>query len=129
MKEVIDIETALEKVLAKNGRYKIDAYIFLYSALTYTQKKFKKPKHVTGKELLEGIKEMAIENYGPTTKLVFDEWGVKKTDDWGEIVFNLVNAKLLGKTEEDKIEDFKAVYDFEEVFVHKYKYGKKNKRC
>jgi uncharacterized repeat protein (TIGR04138 family) len=115
--------TQLEKIIEKDPRYKVEAYGFVLTALTYTQKNFKKKKHVSGKELLEGIKELAIENYGPMAKSVFEHWGVRKTDDFGEIVFNLIDAKLLGKREEDRKEDFKDIYDFDKVFKKGYKIG------
>lgn len=126
MADQIDFDKALEKILKKDKRYTKEAYQFLMSALGYTQEKLGKRGHVTGKELLEGIKELALESYGPMAKRVFESWGVHKTDDWGEIVFILVRAKVLGKTAQDKKEDFKDVYDFEDVFVKKYKYRFKN---
>ncbi len=101
----------------------MESYGFVLTALTYTQKLFNKKKHVSGKELLEGIKELALENYGPMAKSVFEHWGVRKTDDFGEIVFNLIDAKLLGKREEDRREDFKDIYDFDKVFKKGYKIG------
>ncbi len=110
----------LEKILEKDKRYKLDAYLFLFEGLEYARRKFKKPKHVTGRELLEGIKELAMKRFGRMAKVVFEDWGVKTTDDFGEIVFNLIDSQLLLKTEEDKKEDFHNVYDFEEVFVKGY---------
>ena len=123
----------LEKIVEKDSRYITEAYEFVFAALAYTQKKFKKSRpskegkgeinHVSGIELLEGIRELALETYGPMAKSVFEHWGVRKTDDFGEIVFNLVDAKLLGKREEDRKKDFKEVYDFNEVFKKGYKIG------
>lgn len=117
-----EFERVLKSILKKDKRYTEEAYQFLMTALGYTQKKFNKQGHVTGRELLQGIRELALEIYGPMAKRVFDSWGVRKTDDWGEIVFTLVNARVLGKTPQDKKEDFKDVYDFEDVFVREYKY-------
>ena len=85
-------------------------------ALYFTQGKLKREKHVNGQELLEGIREFAIEQYGPMVKTVFNHWGITKTGDFGNIFFNLVDKKLLSKTEEDSITDFKDVYDFEHTF-------------
>jgi uncharacterized repeat protein (TIGR04138 family) len=75
---------------------------------------------VTGFELLVGIRDLALERYGPMAKAVLNSWGVRTTDDFGAIVFNMVNAGLLSKTEEDHIEDFHAVYDFDDAFVRSY---------
>ena len=111
----------LEEILRKDNRYKLDAYLFVLEALDYTRRLFKRPRHVSGQELLEGIKELAKIKFGRMAKTVLEDWGVKKTDDFGEIVFNLVEAKLLSKTKEDKKEDFHNVYSFDEVFVRDYK--------
>ncbi len=115
----------IEEIAGKDRRYKAEAYAFLFAALSYTQSKLNKPRHVTGRELLDGIRELALERYGKMAKTVFEHWGVTKTDDFGEIVFNLVEAGLLGKTEEDKKEDFKDVYDFEDVFEKGYRFEMK----
>jgi len=119
---------ALKKILEKDKRYTWEAYYFLWRALAYTQKRLDRRGHVTGRELLEGIKELALERFGPMAKRVFESWGVHSTDDWGEIVFALVNAEVLGKTADDSKEDFKGVYDFEEVFVKGYKYQLEQER-
>ncbi|MEO0114880.1 MAG: Minf_1886 family protein [candidate division WOR-3 bacterium] len=118
------MEEKFDEILRKDPRYKLEAYFFVLAALDYTRKMTKKPKHVTGKELLEGIKRLGLEQYGIMTKTVFESWGVRTTRDFGEIVFNMVNAGILAKTEEDKIEDFDNVYDFSEVFEKNYHFGK-----
>jgi len=116
-----DIQT-LRKIVEKNPRYPVEAYLFVLEALFCTRKKFKKEKHVSGQELLEGIKDLALNRYGSTAKMVFNHWGIKKTVDLGDIVFNMVNAKLLSKTEEDSLDDFKDVYNFEDVFIKEYQF-------
>jgi len=110
----------VEKIVEKDPRYKVAAYAFVMLALNYTLSKLDKPRHVSGRELLGGIKEFGLSQYGPMTKTVFEYWGVRTTRDFGEIVFNLVENRLLGKTEEDKLQDFDNAYDFEEEFVKKY---------
>jgi uncharacterized repeat protein (TIGR04138 family) len=75
------------------------------------------PRHISGRELLEGIRELAIERFGPLALDVLREWGVRRTEDFGNIVFNLVNAGLLGASDEDSPRDFAGGYDFNEVFV------------
>ncbi len=116
-----DIQT-LHKIVEKDPRYPVEAYLFVLEALFCTRKKFKKEKHVSGQELLEGIKDLALNRYGFTAKMVFNHWGIKKTVDLGDIVFNMVNAKLLSKTEEDSLDDFKDVYNFEDVFIKDYQF-------
>ena len=106
----------IEEICVKDSRYKPDAYEFLMQALHFTQNKLKRQTHVTGRELLEGIREFAIEQYGPMAKTVLEHWGITKTQDFGNIVFNMVDKKMLSKTEEDSIDAFKDVYDFASAF-------------
>ena len=106
----------LAAIIEKDTRYKPDAYEFVMQGLWSTQKKLKKPAHVTGRELAEGIREFALEQYGPMVKTVFEHWGVKSTADFGEIVFAMVDQGIMGKTEEDSREDFLDVYSFDEAF-------------
>ena len=120
MERESDFYEKVEKIVEKDPRYKVAAYAFVMLALNYTLSKLDKPRHVSGRELLGGIKEFGLSQYGPMTKTVFDYWGVRTTRDFGEIVFNLVENRLLGKTEEDKLQDFDNAYDFEEEFVKKY---------
>ena len=111
---------ALQEIIKKDLRYPIDAYIFVLEALFYTRKKFKIRGHVTGQQLLEGLRDLAKERYGLMAKTVFEHWGIAETLDFGNIVFNMVNEKMLGKTEGDRLDDFKDVYDFNDVFIKNY---------
>ena len=117
---------ALRTILEKDTRYPLEAYLFVLEALYFTRKKYKKKRHVTGQELCYGIRELALSRYGPMVKTVLEHWGIKKTIDFGNIVFNMVNEKVLSKTEEDSVEDFKDVYDFDDVFVKQYHFGIKH---
>ena len=112
----------VEEIVAKDHRYKVEAYDFIAGALDYTQSRLDKPRHVSGRELLEGIREYALERFGLMARTVFENWGVRKTEDFGDIVFNMVAAGLLAKTDKDSIEDFKGGYDFKEAFDKGYKY-------
>lgn len=114
-------EEGLELILAKDPRYQRDAYVFLREALDHTQKSIVKEnrgelRHVTGQELLTGIREFALGQFGPMAMMVLEEWGVHTCQDFGEIVFNMVEVGLLAKTEQDSREDFKDGYDFEAAF-------------
>lgn len=116
MEEKRDFFEVVDEICIKDRRYKPDAYEFIMQALHFTQSKFKKDTHVSGKELLEGIREFIIQKYGVMSKTVLNHWGITTTMDCGNIVFNMVQNKLLSKTETDSIEDFKDVYEFESVF-------------
>ena len=114
----------IENLAECDGRYKSDAYFFVFNALEYTVQKLGRDKdvlseekrHISGRDLLFGISEYSADQFGPLTCSVFAHWGVEQTRDFGEIVFNLVGANLLRKTDEDRIEDFVDVYDFAEEF-------------
>ncbi len=112
----INILQTIEGITNRDQRYKIEAYNFVLEGLNYTVRQLKARRHVSGPELLEGIKNYAKEQFGPMARTVFEHWGVNSTEDFGHIVFNLVEAKLLSKTEDDSIEDFKDGYNFEQVF-------------
>lgn len=115
-----DALDSLDRLVANDPRYPRDAYVFVFQALEFVVGRLEKRRHVSGRELLEGIREFALERYGLMTKTVFAQWGITRTEDFGEIVFRLVGAGLLSKTEEDSIDDFGGVYDFEEAFVRDY---------
>ncbi len=114
------MDNPLDQVIARDPRFKPEAYVFVHDALGHTWARLDHRRHVTGRELLDGIKDLALKRYGPMARAVLNSWGVRTTDDFGTIVFHLVDAELLSKTEEDRIEDFHAVYDFNDAFVRSY---------
>ena len=118
----IGFAEALDSIVAADNRYHRDAYVFLRDALDYTTKQQKKSKgagvrHVAGPELLEGLRAYALKEFGPMVVTVFSYWGIGRCEDIGNMVFNLIDAGIFGKTEQDSIDDFKAVYDFHDAFV------------
>jgi uncharacterized repeat protein (TIGR04138 family) len=118
----INFSEVVEQICDKDSRYAPDAYHFVQEGLNHTLKSLKRGgqhahRHVSGQELLHGLREFALKEYGPMSKAVLNEWGLKVTDDFGQVVFNLVNASVLGKNETDSPNDFKNVFTFEEAFV------------
>jgi len=111
----------ISQIVCKDGRYAAQAYYFIFDALDYTIQRMQKMRHVTGRELLEGIRLYATEHFGFLARTVLGEWGVHSTADLGEIVFNLVSAGLLSRTEKDTRDDFEGVYDFEEAFDNEFR--------
>ncbi len=109
-------EEGLSRVVDADPRYRMDAYLFIYQALDYTQAMLERGGHVSGKELLEGIRKLNLQEFGLMANTVLESWGVKTTDDFGEIVFNLVENGLLKKTDQDTRREFKNVYSFDEAF-------------
>ncbi len=117
-----DFDQVVRLIVEQDRRYDRDAYHFVRRALDHTLRVIRdsdKPRqshHVSGGELLEGIREYALEQYGPMAATLFAEWGVRCSEDFGEIVFNLVDYGVFGKTKNDKREDFRAVYEFRDAF-------------
>ena len=122
MKDQIDFTDVIEKITGKDLRYNAEAYLFLMKGLNFTVSRLEKRRHVSGQELSEGLKLYAIEQFGPMARAVLENWGVSSTEDFGNIVFNMIDAKLLSKTETDSIDDFKGAYDFKEAFDRAVKY-------
>lgn len=117
----ISFEEALELIQAKDQRYHREAYLFVREALDYTQKAIVKDnrgriRHVSGQELLGGIRDYALAQFGPMAMMMLEEWGVHECRDFGEIVFNMVEIGLLAKTEQDSRADFEGGYDFHDAF-------------
>lgn len=114
--------STVERIVGNDPRYSSDAYAFISDAVLYTTKKLESEaksqrRHISGKELLEGIKEFAIQQFGPMAPEVFRSWGLNNTLAIGHVVFNMVNNQLLGKSKEDSIEDFKNGFDFDTEFA------------
>src|SRR3954465_1784943 len=121
----------LDSIVASDPRYQREAYVFLRDALDYTTKQQKKTKgasvrHGAGPELLEGVRQCALKEFGPMVVTVLSYWGIRSTEDIGHMVFNLIGAGIFGKTEEDSIEDFKNGFDFPEAFVKPFEPEKRS---
>ena len=117
----VNFDEVVEQILAKDNRFHRDAYGFMREALDFTQKVIGKEnqgkvRHVTGQELLDGLRQFALSQYGPMTVTVFEEWGIRNCKDFGDIVFNMVEIGLLAKTDKDSRDDFQTGYDFTDVF-------------
>jgi uncharacterized repeat protein (TIGR04138 family) len=102
----------LDDVVARDSRYRPEAYVFINEALQHAQKMVGRKGHVTGRELSVGCRRLALERYGRLAKAVLNSWGLQATDDFGRVVYNLIRAGLMSKTEGDSIEDFHALFDF-----------------
>ncbi len=117
----LNFDEVLEKILAIDPRYRREAYLFLREGLDHAQKQISKTnkneiRHISGQELLAGLCEFGLTQFGPMTATVLNEWGIRRCEDFGEIVFNMVEHGLLSKTENDTRDDFKGGYDFAEAF-------------
>ena len=110
----------IEALAESKQRFRAEAYFWVLRALEYTRRHFHRPGHVSGQELLEGTRLLALEEYGPMALSVFQHWGLTSSADFGRIVFDLVDEGLLSTEDQDTPEDFARGYDFEGTFVRDY---------
>ena len=117
----LEFSESLDLIISHDRRYAREGYFFLRDGLDHTIKLRKKNKevsgHVTGQQLLEGLRQYALKEFGPMVVTVLEYWGITRGDDFGEMVFNLIRVGVFGKTERDTIEDFRGGYSFHEAFV------------
>lgn len=119
-----NFDNTVEKIVKETPRYAKGAYYFVREALEFTIKNQmpsddlmqQASHHISGGKLLEGIRDYTLLQYGPMAITVFNRWNIKNCEDFGNIVFNLVDYGVLGKTDTDSIADFKNGYDFYEAF-------------
>jgi uncharacterized repeat protein (TIGR04138 family) len=127
---------SLLEVVQRDPRFAYEAYEFLFHALHHSQKMLgREPPetteggtssadsghHISGVELLQGVRDLALREFGLMARTVFRQWGIRRTDDFGEMVFNLVEAGLMSKTDEDTRADFHAVFDLDQALVQGYR--------
>lgn len=132
----LEFSEIVELICKEDARFDRKAYAFIRQALDHTVKEIKKrqpertskSQHVSGTELLEGIRAYALDQYGPLTKTVLNTWGVMRCSDFGDIVFNLIEYNVFSKTEGDRREDFADIYTFDEAFVKPFKPARPSKR-
>jgi len=118
----------VEELVRRDPRYALEAYEFIYAALAHAQQMLgrqpdedsKEENHVSGKQLLEGARDLALREFGLMARSVFRMWGINATEDFGHIVFNLVDAGLMSKTSEDNLDDFRHVFDLDEALTQGY---------
>ena len=121
------LEERISHIRRRDRRFGRHAYLFVLDSLDYTMatlgrdEKTGEERHVGGAELLQGIRDLAAEQFGPMAPTVFTRWGVRGTTDFGEIVFNLIDAGLLSRRPQDSRLDFAGAYDFEDEFREKFR--------
>ncbi len=117
-----NFDDVVSQILREDPRYRAPAYILIREALDFTIEDLKKPsrgpkRHVTGQELAQGLRRYLLQQYGPLSRTVLATWGIHRTEDFGEIVFHLVDKGILGRSAEDSKTDFAGGYDFQQAFV------------
>ena len=113
-------DEVLDLLQERNPRFHARSYIFVLQALHWVIQSLDAPRHVTGQELAEGVRQLALERFGPMARTVLEHWGIHDTDDVGRVVFAMVEQGILIKQDGDNPEDFADVFDFEEAFELNY---------
>jgi uncharacterized repeat protein (TIGR04138 family) len=121
----LDFNEIVGLIHKEDPRYDRKAYAFLREGLDYAVKELKKKDteraknslHITGAELLVGLRAYALDQYGPLAMTVLGSWGLTRCGDFGDMVFNLIEYNVFSKTDQDKKEDFAEIYTFEDAFV------------
>jgi len=121
----------IEDLIRRDPRYALEAYEFVFAALSHTQRMLgrrvvlepgqEEEHHVSGPQLLDGARDLALREFGLMARVVFGFWGINRTADFGEIVFNLIEANLMSKTDQDCRADFADVFDLDEALVRDYR--------
>lgn len=114
----------MARISPRAGRFHPRAFFFVLAALEYRQQRLPERRHVTGEELAHACRELALEQYGLLARTVLRHWGIDSTADIGEIVYALIDAGLLVRQPEDRLEDFADVYAFESAFEGEYEWGR-----
>jgi uncharacterized repeat protein (TIGR04138 family) len=124
-------QARLADLVRRDPRYTYEAYEFVFAALTHTQKMLGRlpgkndaadaQYHVTGRELVAGVRDLALREFGFMARIVFRMWGIRSTADFGEIVFNLVQENLMSKTDQDCRDDFRDVFDLDRELVQGFR--------
>ncbi|MFO0863188.1 MAG: Minf_1886 family protein [Gemmataceae bacterium] len=117
----------LASVVKRDPRFPYEAYEFLFHALQHTQRVLGRDpalaveakNHVSGPQLLDGIRSLALAEFGLMARTVFRLWGIRRTDDFGDMVFNLIEANLMSKTDQDNRDDFHDVFDLDEALDYR----------
>lgn len=120
-------QKSIERIFAEDGRYPPEAEQFVREGLSHTVGRFHPaskdpniPRHVSGAQLCEGLRELALKRWGLMARSVLQRWNINTTRDFGEIVFLLVKHGWMQKRPQDRVEDFDDVYDFDEVFQRQF---------
>ncbi len=110
----------MDRIRAREPRYREGAYLFVLAALEFSQSRLTDRRHISGAELASAVRELAITRYGVTARLVLEYWGVRSTSDIGDIVFTLVDLGMLLSQPTDTREEFFGLFDFAEAFEREY---------
>ena len=120
MPELAFRDGVMDRIRLREQRYDEQAYLFVLSALEYSQSKLDARRHINAAELAQSCRELALERFGLMSRIVLEKWGVRATADLGEIVFTLVELGFLVKQPNDTREEFVGLFDFAAAFERDY---------
>ena len=113
----------MEQVVLEDGRYPPEAFGLLHEGLAKAVQgihgdaaRGEGQRHVSGRQLCEALRDLAVERWGMLAKTVLNRWNIRKTVDFGNMVYLLVENNFMRKTEEDSLDDFRDIYDFDDAF-------------
>jgi len=116
MNGIVLDDQVLDRLRERHPQYNETAYLFVLSALHFVIERLPEARHITGRELAEGVRDLALERFGVMARTVLEHWGIHATGDVGQIVFALVETGILIKQDDDSLRDFEGVFDFDEAF-------------
>lgn len=120
MPELAFRDGVMDRIRLRESRYDERAYLFVLAALEFVQQRLPERRHLTGRELAEGCRDLALARYGVLARLVLEHWGLRTSLDIGEVVFTLVETGLLMSQPHDSKDDFVGVFDFHSAFDRDY---------
>ena len=120
--QAAQFEHAIDNIVARDRRFDPQAYLFLKDALDFTLKRAAEgnggaARHVTGQELVEGFRDLALQEFGPMASTLMEVWGIRSSRHIGEMVFHLIDEQMFGRQDSDSLDDFDGVIDFDDAFV------------
>ena len=120
MAELVFRDGIMDRIRLRERRFDERAYLFVLAALEYHQARLTERRHISGRELAEACRDLAIERYGVLARIVLEHWGIRSSADIGDVVFTLVDLELLMSQPTDSRDEFADVFDFDRVFDSEY---------
>lgn len=120
MAELAFRDGIMDQIRLREPRFHERGYLFVLAALEYTQTRRAERRHVSGVELAEAVRDLAIEQFGVLAREVLEHWGIRRTEDVGDVVFAMVEHGLLAAQPGDSRDDFAHVYEFDAAFERDY---------
>lgn len=120
MAELAFRDGIMDRIRLRESRFDERAYLFVLSALEFSQQRLPERRHISGRELSFACRDLALERFGVMARLVLESWGVKSTADLGDVVFTMVELGLLMSQPTDSRDEFLDVFDFDRAFQKEY---------